>query len=147
TPTLDIVRAKKEIPLPVRGSLGAAGYDLYAAEDTVVPTHGHALISTGLSMKIPPDHYGQITPRSRLAVKRKLTTGTSVIDSDYQGEVKILLSNRSGEEFVAKAGKQVVQLILKKISTPPVREVKSLNKTKRANKGFGSTGTSPIGSP
>ncbi|KAH0834805.1 dUTPase-like protein, partial [Lanmaoa asiatica] len=145
TPTLDVVRTKKEIPLPVRGSPGAAGYDLYAAEDTVVPAHGHALISTGLSMKIPPGHYGRVAPRSGLAVKKKLTTGAGVIDSDFRGEVKILLFNLSGEEFIAKAGERVAQLILEKISTPPVREVKSLDETKRADKGFGSTGTSSIG--
>ncbi|KAH0834759.1 hypothetical protein J3R83DRAFT_10345, partial [Lanmaoa asiatica] len=62
------------------------------------------------------------------------------------GEVKILLFNLLGEEFVAKAGKRVAQLILEKISTPLVREVKSLDKTERADKGFGSTGTSLIGS-
>ncbi|KAH0825867.1 hypothetical protein J3R83DRAFT_7791, partial [Lanmaoa asiatica] len=61
-----IVRAKKEIPLSVRESPGAARYDLYTMEDMVVPAHGHALISTGLSMKIPHSHYGQITPRSGL---------------------------------------------------------------------------------
>ena len=85
--------------LPVRGSALAAGYDLSASADCVVPGRGKALVGTGLSMAIPPTCYGRIAPRSGLAWKNFIDTGAGVIDADYRGEVKVLLFNHNEEDF------------------------------------------------
>ena len=81
--------------LPVKGSSFAAGYDLHASEAAVVPARGKALIPTGLAFAIPHGNYGRIAPRSGLAVKNFIDVGAGVIDSDYRGEVKVLLFNLS----------------------------------------------------
>lgn len=73
-----------------------------SAEDTVIPAHGKALVSTGISMTCPPGTYGRVAPRSGLAVKNFIDTGAGVIDEDYTGEVKVLLFNHSDVDFEGK---------------------------------------------
>ena len=79
--------------LPVRGTAGVAGYDLAAAQAAVVPAHGKCLVKTGLAMDLPPGCYGRVAPRSRLAIKRFIHVGVGVIDSDYRGELGVILFN------------------------------------------------------
>ena len=71
--------------IPTRGSPDAAGYDLYSAEEKVVPARGKMLINTQISIAPPPGTYGRIAPRSRLAAKNMITTGAGVVDADYRG--------------------------------------------------------------
>lgn len=81
----------KNAILPSRGSKYAAGYDLYAAVDMIIPKKGKGLVSTGLSFAVPPGNYGRIAPRSGLAVKKFIDTGAGVVDVDYRGEGNKLL--------------------------------------------------------
>ena len=133
--------------LPVRGSALAAGYDLSASVATVVPARGRALVKTDLSMAIPEGMYGRIAPRSGLAWKNFIDTGAGVIDSDYRGELKVLLFNHEDKEFEVKAGDRVAQLILEKIATPEVVAVDDLDATDRQAGGFGSTGVAAAVKP
>ena len=94
--------------LPVKGSAFAAGYDLHASEATSVPASGKALVSTGLAFSIPHGNYGRIAPRSGLAVKNFIDVGAGVIDSDYRGEVKVLLFNLSQDaDFTINPGDRI----------------------------------------
>ena len=85
--------------MPKKGSAQAAGYDLHAYKAVTVPAEGKALVSTALSMAIPEGNYGRIAPRSGLAAKHMIDVGAGVIDSDYRGEVKVLLFNLGKEDF------------------------------------------------
>lgn len=88
--------------LPKKGSPLAAGYDLCANEDTVVPKGGKAKISTGLSWACPPNTYARVAPRSGLAWKNSISVGAGVIDEDYRGEVCVILFNHGTEDFIVK---------------------------------------------
>src|SRR6185312_986682 len=139
---LKVKRLHPDAILPVRGSKGAAGYDLFSAsEETIICAHGKATIDTNLSIKVPSGYYGRIAPRSGLAQKNFIDVGAGVIDEDYRGAVKVLLFNFSVEEFCVKKGDKIAQLILEKIATPEVLEVDELDQTERGDKGFGSTGS------
>ena len=94
----DVVTVKRvnvNAKLPVRGTSGAAGYDLFAAQSAVVPEHGKCLVKTSLAMAIPAGCYGRIAPRSGLAWKKFIDIGAGVIDADYRGEVGAILFNFS----------------------------------------------------
>ena len=101
---------------PMRGSKFAAGYDLYAAEDAVIPGKGQGTVGTGLAIACPAGTYGRIAPRSGLAAKHSIDTGAGVIDEDYRGEVKVILFNFGAKDFEFKVGDRVAQLILTKVS-------------------------------
>lgn len=92
---------------------GSAGYDLYAAFSVMIPPGERKLINTGIMLKIPKDYYGQIRERSSLAVKG-IDVSAGVIDSDYRGEVKILLCNNSREVQNIECGTRVAQIIFMK---------------------------------
>ena len=77
----------------MKGSARAAGHDLYAIEGTNVPARGQAIVGTGIAFGLPHNTYGHIAPRSSLAVKHRLTTNAGVINSEYSGEVKVVLGN------------------------------------------------------
>ena len=126
--------------IPTWGSPDAAGYDLYSAEDKIVPAHGKMIIDTQISIATPPRAYGRIAPRSGLAAKSMITTGARVIDADYRGIVFTLLFNHLDEDLKVEKGDRVTQLILEKIATPKVEQVENLDETARGNQGFGSTG-------
>ena len=124
---------------PTRGSAGAAGYDLYANEDVTIGETEFTPVSTGVSVAIPPGHYGRIAPRSGLAAKYGIIIGGGVIDEDYRGELKVLMSCLQGLYDVSR-GERIAQLILEKITTPELEIVTSLDDTDRGSGGFGSTG-------
>ena len=126
--------------LPTRGSADAAGYDLYSAEQTFVPAKGRTLVKTQIAVAIPREHYGRVAPRSGLAVKHGLDVGAGVIDSDYRGEVGVVLFNFGNDDVAVDVGDRIAQLILERISTPAVEEVADLPSTVRGADGFGSTG-------
>lgn len=139
-PQLLVKRVSDNAKLPTRGSAYAAGYDLYSAEDNIVPAKGKALIDTQLSIAVPPGTYGRVAPRSGLASKFMIHTGAGVIDADYRGVVSILLFNHSDKDFKVEKGDRIAQLVLEEICTPQVEEVESLDVTDRGTNGFGSTG-------
>ena len=132
--------------LPVKGSAFAAGYDLHALEGAKIPARGKALIGTGLAFAIPDGNYGRIAPRSGLAAKHMIDVGAGVIDSDYRGEVKVLLFNLSDVDFEIKAEERVAQLIIEKYTPTMIQEVEGkLDETVRGEGGFGSTGVHQLG--
>lgn len=138
--TLLISRIVESAKLPVRATEGAAGYDLFAAAPTMVPAWSRQLVPTGLSITVPEGTYGRIAPRSGLAWKHCIDTGAGVVDSDYTGEVKILLVNNSGVDYLVQAGERVAQMIFECVITPRVIVVGEHIATERGNGAFGSTG-------
>ncbi|KAG9237612.1 dUTPase-like protein [Amylocarpus encephaloides] len=139
-PALLVKKLSDKAKLPTRGSAFAAGYDIYAARDAVVPGRGKVLVDTDLSMAVPAGTYGRIAPRSGLASKHMIDTGAGVIDADYRGQVKVLLFNHGEKDFEVKEGDRVAQLVLERIYTPEVVEVLELEESVRGTGGFGSTG-------
>ena len=130
--------------LPSRGSVGAAGYDLCAASNCIIPSRGKATADTGLAVSLPPGTYARIAPRSGLAIRNFIDIGVGVVDSDYWGKIKVILFNHSTEDFAVQAGDQIAQLILERIKTPQVKKVAALDDTDRGARGFGSTGTNQL---
>lgn len=126
--------------MPVRHG-DAAGYDVCAAIDAVVPSGGgRAMVPTGLKIAAPPGTYVRIAPRSGLAWKLGIATMAGVIDRDYRGEIQVVLINHGSADFQIGAGDRVAQLIFEKIETPVLVSVPSLDDTSRGQGGFGSTG-------
>lgn len=130
------------LALPAYATEGAAGMDVLAAEDvTLTPGMRHA-VATGLSMAIPEGYEIQVRPRSGLAYKFGVTVPNTpgTIDSDYRGELKILMINHGAEDFAVKRGERVAQLILAPVTQAAWQEVDTLDDTVRGAGGFGSTG-------
>ena len=126
--------------LPSRGTEGAAGYDLAAAQSAVVPARGKCLVQTGLAISLPPGCYGRIAPRSGLAIKKFIDIGAGVIDCDYRGELGVILFNFGEKDFIVNMGDRIALLIFEKMKTPQIKEAESLEETRRGNSGYGSTG-------
>ena len=130
------------LPLPAYATKGSAGMDVVAAEDvTLVPGARHG-VATGLSMAIPAGYEIQVRPRSGLALKHGITVPNTpgTIDSDYRGEVKIILMNLSDRPFEVARGDRVAQLVLAPVMQAAWDEVDELEATARGAGGFGSTG-------
>ena len=121
-----------------------AGYDLCAASNCVIPSRGKGTVETGLAVSLPPGTYARIAPRSGLAIRNFIDVGAGVVDSDYWGEIKVVLFNHSAEDFAVQAGDRIAQLILERIETPQVKKVAALDDTDRGAGGFGSTGTKQL---
>lgn len=126
--------------LPRRGSALSAGLDVCSIEDVEIAPKQRALARTGLAVAIPAGFYGRVAPRSGLAVKQGLDVLAGVIDSDYRGEVCIVLYNTGDEAIVLPAGIKICQLIIEQIITPEAAWVTDLDETARGAGGFGSTG-------
>ena len=126
--------------IPVYSHPGDAGADLKSCVDAIIPAKGKQLISTGIRLKIPAGHVGLIWPRSGLAIKHSLDCGAGVIDSEYRGEIKVLLFNHSDQDYAIKHGDRVAQLIVQKFVKVEFIPVDSLEDTARGENGFGSTG-------
>jgi len=126
--------------IPVRSSLGSAGYDLSSVERKTVPARGRALISTGLCIKVPEDCFCHILPRSGLAVKHGIHVGAGVGDSDYRGVYHVVLFNHNDTDFEVMVGDRIAQLVIQRIYLPQWEETTSLELTTRGKNGFGSSG-------
>ena len=130
------------LPLPARATEHAAGLDVVAAEDvTLAPGHRHA-VATGFSLAIPEGYEVQVRPRSGLALKHGITclNTPGTIDSDYRGEVKVILANLGSEPFEVRRGARIAQLVPAPVLQSAFREVETLGETSRGAGGFGSTG-------
>jgi dUTP pyrophosphatase len=134
----------KNIKLPVYKTSGASGMDLaaYIKKKITINPSKVVIVSTGISVAIPKNYEIQIRPRSGLAAKKGVsvlnTPGT--IDSDYRGEIKVILINLGKKSFVVKSGDRIAQMILCPVAKGKIKEVKNLPETVRGKKGFGSTG-------
>jgi len=138
------VKADKRVILPQYESDGAAGMDLRAFldADVAVPPLGRVKIPTGLRIEIPDGFEGQVRPRSGLAVKTGLTVLNSpgTIDSDYRGDVEIILVNLGADDVIIKDGERIAQLIIAPVCRAQVAEFDTLAQSRRGSAGFGSTG-------
>ena len=144
TATDQSVRVKKlsaNARVPTKGSARVAGHDLYTNKGTDVPAKGQAIVERGIAIGLPHNTYGRIAPRSSLAFKHRLMTNAGVIDSDYRGEVKVVLVNLGDQPYRVEKGDRVAQLIIEKIDKREVQEVNQLDDTKRGDQGFGSSNT------
>ncbi len=138
-----------DLDLPAYASVGAAGLDLVAAvsDSVILEPMGRALIPTGLKLALPPGTEGQIRPRSGLAWNFGVTVlnAPGTIDSDYRGEVRILLINLGTEPFSVERGMRVAQLVVAEVAQAKLHVTPSLPDTQRGDGGFGSTGvTTPL---
>jgi deoxyuridine 5'-triphosphate nucleotidohydrolase len=115
-PALQVKLLSPTAKPPTRGSAYAAGYDLYASKEAVVPARGKVLVDTDISIAVPINTYGRVAPRSGLASKHSIDTGAGVIDADYRGPVKVLLFNLSDVDFHVAVGERVAQLIIERVS-------------------------------
>ncbi|GJL79360.1 MAG: deoxyuridine 5'-triphosphate nucleotidohydrolase [Nitrospinaceae bacterium] len=127
--------------IPTYSHPGDAGADLRSSVTEVVPARGKSLVATGICLKLPPGHVGLIWPRSGLAVKHSLDCGAGVIDSEYRGEIKVLLFNHSDKDYAVKPGDRIAQLIVQKFEKVDFIPVDRLEDTVRGGNGFGSTGS------
>lgn len=140
--TIKILKLKKDLPLPYHATPGAAGYDLTAAENTVIKAHSFGIVSTGIALELPPGIEAQIRPRSGLAFHRGIgiLNSPGTIDSDYRGEIKVILFNTSDSDFIVEAGDRIAQIVFSRILPVEFKEVVRLSSTKRNKSGFGHTG-------
>lgn len=132
----------EDLPLPAYATAGAAGMDVVSAEDvTLAPGARHA-VATGLAMAIPQGYEIQVRPRSGLALKHGVTVPNTpgTIDSDYRGELKVIMINLGAEPFAIRRGDRVAQLVLAPVTQASWLEVGELDETARGEGGFGSTG-------
>ena len=141
---VEILDHAKDLPIPSYQTEGAAGLDLFAALTEPVEIHPleRVLIPTGLKIGLPPNMEAQVRPRSGIAYKYGITVLNSpgTIDSDYRGEIKIILINLGQDNFIIERGSRIAQMIFSPITKAKLSVVSTLNKTKRGSKGFGSTG-------
>jgi dUTP pyrophosphatase len=126
--------------LPQRGSVLAAGLDVCGIEDVEIGPRQRVTARTGLAVAIPPGFYGRVAPRSGLAAKKGLDVLAGVIDSDYRGEICVVLYNTGDETIHLPAGSKICQLIIEQIITPQAAWATDLEETARGAGGFGSTG-------
>ena len=130
------------LPLPAYATDGAAGMDVVSAEDARLAPGARAAIATGFALAIPAGYEVQVRPRSGLALKHGVTclNTPGTIDSDYRGEVKVILANLGAEPFVIARGDRIAQLVPAPVQRATLDEVADLDDTVRGSGGFGSTG-------
>ena len=148
-PALTLVRLPhgEGLDLPAYETAGAAGMDLRAAvpadQPMTIRPGARALVPTGFIFEIPAGYEGQVRPRSGLAFKHGITclNTPGTIDSDYRGEVKVLLVNLGGEDFVVERGMRIAQMVIAPVTQVTIREANGTSTTARGAGGFGSTGS------
>jgi len=133
------------LPAPSPASPGSAGCDLRAAvgEELVLQPGARAAVPTGLVVEVPPGWEGQVRPRSGLALRHGVTlpNAPGTIDSDYRGEVQVILQNLGDAPFTVRRGDRIAQLVLARVEAVEWVEAEELSETGRGDGGFGSTGS------
>ncbi len=139
-----IKRLSKEILLPKYETVGSSGMDLSANINSSIdiPPGQTAIIPTGLSVSIPQGYEIQIRPRSGIAAKKSVTVLNTpgTVDSDYRGEIKVILINLGKLSFTVEKGDRIAQMVICPVIKAKLKEVEDLNTTSRGEGGFGSTG-------
>ena len=133
-----------DLPLPSRQTTGSAGFDLASAEpDFILAPGERRLVSTGLAIEIPPGIEGQVRPRSGLALRHGITmpNAPGTIDSDYRGEVRVILQNSGTQPVTIARGDRIAQLVFARYEAPELVDVTELEASGRGAGGFGSTGS------
>ena len=131
-------------PLPQYATEGSSGMDLRAniTEPIILKSLQRSLVPTGLYIELPPGYEAQVRPRSGLAIKQGIICLNSpgTVDSDYRGEIKIVLVNLSPEEQLIQPGERIAQMVIQKIERAELQQVEILEESIRSHGGFGSTG-------
>ena len=145
TTTLLFKKLDINAKIPERGSKEAIGYDLFCSKQLTIDPNDKGIVNTSISMEVVniPDGenwYARIAPRSGLAAKKHLDIGAGVVDSDYRGELKVVVFNHASTKHTFNVGDKVAQLIIERAYIFPVKEVVDLTETERGENGFGSTG-------
>ena len=142
---IQIKKLSNEVLTPKYETPGSSGMDIaaYIDKDIIIKSGDKALVPTGFSLSIPQGYEIQIRPRSGLAVKKGITVLNTpgTIDSDYRGEIKIILINLGKDEFTVKNSERIAQMVVCPIQQVIIEEVNELSETNRGIGGFGSTGT------
>ncbi len=130
------------LPLPAYATPGAAGMDVVSAEELILRPGARHAVATGFAVAVPPGYEIQVRPRSGLALKHGITVPNTpgTVDSDYRGEVKVILINHSADNFPIQRGDRIAQLIVSPVTLARWDEVDELDETMRGAGGFGSTG-------
>ena len=138
----NIKKLNPDAIIPKYQSKEAAGFDLHSIEDYTIQSNERVLIKTGISLALELGYELQIRPRSGLAYKNGITVLNSpgTVDSDYRGEIMVLLINHSNDEFIIKVGERIAQGVINEIIQADFIEVDNLDETSRGTGGFGSTG-------
>lgn len=128
--------------IPEYKTAGAAGMDISSIEEKVLNGQGREMISTGLSVEIPEGYEIQVRPRSGLAAKHGITVLNTpgTIDSDYRGEIKVILYNTTIYDYKVEVGERIAQLVVAKVERPNIIIGEILSETERGEGGFGHTG-------
>ncbi len=138
------LRKDRPVPLPRYMTEGSSGMDLFAflEEEVVLEPGERKLIPTGIAVAIPPGFEGQVRPRSGLAVQKGIgvVNGPGTIDSDYRGEIGVLLINFGSEPFTVRNGERIAQMVISQTFRSTLEEVDDLPTTQRQGGGFGHTG-------
>ena len=142
---IQIKKLSNEVITPKYETSGSSGMDIaaYIRQDIIINPGEKALIPTGFSLSVPQGYEVQIRPRSGLAAKKGVTVLNTpgTIDSDYRGEIKVILINLSKDIFYVKSGERIAQMVVCPVKQVVVEEVNELSDTNRGVGGFGSTGT------
>ena len=136
-----------DLPLPARATPGSAGFDLHAAvdEELSLGPGERALVPTGFAIAVPPGFEAQIRPRSGLALRHGIVipNAPGTIDSDYRGELRVILMNAGDEVFTIKRGDRIAQLVVAPVVAVDFAEVEALPESERGTGGFGHSGVAP----
>lgn len=141
------LKVKKLVPhakLPVKGNKYAAGLDLHSVETKVIPAGKQHAVRLGISVSFPEGYALLLWDRSGLASRERLHCLAGVIDCDYRGELSVVITNLGDKSYLVTQGDRVCQALLQRVEPVEVVEVDDLSKTKRGEKGFGSTGKSSV---
>lgn len=143
--TIRFKKLEEAAKIPHKQRQGDAGFDLYALEDTVLPRNINGIIAqkqvrTGIAVEIPEGHFGLITGRSGLAFNQGIHNFNGTIDSNYRGEIKILLVNHNNIEYRVQKGDRLAQLLIVPITKVECEEAEELSTSNRGTDGFGSSG-------
>ena len=141
TPVVKIKLLTETATFPESATSGSAGFDLAAAEKMHLPSQERTVVGTGLALEIPPGYEGQVRPRSGNAARLGLTVLNTpgTVDSDYRGEVKVILYN-TGPDHTVEVGDRIAQLVIKRVPKVKFEQAEDLSDTERGSGGLGSTG-------
>lgn len=136
------VKSAEGITLPVYATQGSSGMDIRASESLVIKAEDRGCVGTGLYLEMPLGCEAQIRPRSGLALKKGITVlnAPGTIDSDYRGEVRVILANLSKEDFAVEPGDRIAQMVFATVMQVNLVKTDELDETARSSGGFGSTG-------
>ena len=136
------IKADEGITLPGYATPGSSGMDLRASEAALIPAGERGCVGTGLYFEMPPGCEAQVRPRSGLALKHGITVLNSpgTIDSDYRGEIKVILINHGKGDFRIEPGDRIAQVVFAQVTQVELEKSGELDETERSSGGFGSTG-------